>query len=103
MDQPNPALFKKLGLENLDQAQQERITNMVAELIQSKLSNRVAAFLSDQDLEQMEKYMANNQDDKVEALVREKIPGYDELVLEVSDETIDQLAAQRAEIMSALK
>lgn len=105
MDQPklNPELFKKLGLENLDAAQQERISNMIAELIQSKLSTRVASYLSDQDMEQMQTYMEANDGDKVEALVRERIPGYDELVKMVSDETIDQLAAQRAELMQAIK
>lgn len=105
MEQPKPSseLFKKLGLENLDPVQQERIMGMVAELIQSKLSNRVAAFLSDQDMGQIEAYMANNDSDKIDALVRERIPGYDELVRTVSDETIDELAAQKAEVMQALK
>ncbi len=105
MDQPklNPELFTKLGLENLDAAQQERITNMIAELIQSKLSTRVASYLSDQDMEQMQKYIEANDGDKIDALVHERIPGYDELVKMVSDETIDQLAAQRAEVMQAIK
>lgn len=99
----NANLFTRLGMEGLNEQQQATITAQVAELIQSRVSNRVASFLGETDIAELTKLMEENNPDKVEAFVRDRIPGYDELVREISEETIDELAAQKAEVMQAIK
>lgn len=107
MDQSNniasPEVFDQLGLKDLDDTQKQHITKILTELIQSRLSNRLAEFMSEDDMTQLDNLVQQNDVDGVETFVRSKIPGYDELVREVSNQTIEQLAAQKAEVMSALK
>lgn len=92
-------ILRKLKIENLDLANQDRILNNIASLVNDRLLLEISDKLDDKDLEKISDMIDRNQDDQVEWYIKSKFEHYEEYAKRIEESVIDELAKDNAKFI----
>ncbi|MGM0482416.1 MAG: DUF5663 domain-containing protein [Patescibacteria group bacterium] len=96
-------LLEELGLEDLPEETQTRILEAMTESLLKRITLRILEELSEEDREEFEKIREEQDAQKTENFLREKIPNYDEIVEEVSSSFKEEMKGHINELKEGLE
>lgn len=80
MDSTNQLdFFKEFGLEDLPDEKKEEIQLQIMELVTARFNRAVLASLSEEDKQALDKLLEDNDPQKADQFIAEKVPNYQDI------------------------
>ncbi len=97
------SLIKEFELEDLPEEVQTRIIETMTESLLKRITLSILEELSEEDRNEFEKIKEQEDADKTESLLREKIPNYDEKVQKISSDFKEEMKGHIKDLKEGLE
>lgn len=100
MDSQQPDIFTRLGMASATEADKQQIAEQLADLTMIRVMDKVSAQVGEAAMAEIDQLIESNQDDRVEARLRQLVPSFDQLVEMTAREAADQLVADQQAVLT---
>ena len=96
------SILEEFDLKDLPEETQTKMVQLMTESLLKRITLRVLEELSEEDRAEFEKIKEQEDADRTEAFLREKIPNYDELIESVSSDFKEEMKGHISELKQGL-